>query len=303
MKVKSWYLLPCIRSKDVGRSYLLLKSIAKPIGIEPDRGMDSVVSLKESDFDYWSSQGFSLLITSDGSPSFRIGDGESMHHTAGAYSETEFIYGSIIDQAMQALSKQELTEVNVCVVGLGMGYIEMCVAKMALHYDIPASKVRITSWESSPVLRENFQNWILEKAILSAVGLYDCIESYFSSGNPDRYKIKSWLKELYSLNRLCLCEALDQNSLKTFLVSQSADRSWNVVCYDAFSAKTTLHLWAQDFLGMFLDNLKTAPCWFSTYACTGILKRALKNAGFTLDIKEGFAGKKNSTFAIKLTTI
>jgi tRNA U34 5-methylaminomethyl-2-thiouridine-forming methyltransferase MnmC len=38
----------------------------------------------------------------------------------------------------------------------------------------------------------------------------------------------------------------------------------------------------------------------STYACTGHLKRALIAAGFKLEIREGYASKRDSTLAYRL---
>ncbi len=47
-------------------------------------------------------------------------------------------------------------------------------------------------------------------------------------------------------------------------------------------------------------NEQNEPVFFSTYACTGVLRRALANEGFLVEKRMGFQGKRNSTIATRI---
>jgi len=74
-----------------------------------------------------------------------------------------------------------------------------------------------------------------------------------------------------------------------------AERKYECIFYDAFSSKTSPHLWEQGFLENFWSQIAAEKCLVTTYACTGALKRSLKANGFELILREGFHSKRNST--------
>ncbi|HEY1079562.1 MAG TPA: hypothetical protein VGE46_05675, partial [Bdellovibrio sp.] len=112
----------------------------------------------------WKDIGFETEITEDGSFSLRQLEsvdpskykGESMHHSGGACAETLLIYGTPIREILQ-----KITRPNFLIIGLGMGYIEMTIAREALLLGKSAKAVGlITSYESIPELREYFFKWL-----------------------------------------------------------------------------------------------------------------------------------------------
>ena len=101
----------------------------------------------------WRDIGFEIEITGDGSPSLRLLEsvdpakdkGESMHHSGGACAETLLIYGQPI-----ALTLQKVEKAHFLIVGLGLGYIELTIAREALLLGKKADAVGlITSYELS----------------------------------------------------------------------------------------------------------------------------------------------------------
>ncbi|MNL45541.1 bifunctional tRNA (mnm(5)s(2)U34)-methyltransferase/FAD-dependent cmnm(5)s(2)U34 oxidoreductase [compost metagenome] len=76
------------------------------------------------------------------------------------------------------------------------------------------------------------------------------------------------------------------------------DGDYSGILYDAFSSKTTPHLWEEEFLKSFFQ-CAAADAMVSTYACKATLKRALKDSGFEVIVREGFLGKRNSTLALR----
>ncbi len=77
--------------------------------------------------------GFLIETTKDGSPTLRFqNQGESMHHSGGAAAETNYIYGDLISKTLQVLKQ----DCKTCVVGLGLGYIEIAWAQALISQNL-----------------------------------------------------------------------------------------------------------------------------------------------------------------------
>ena len=240
------------------------------------------------------SNAFQLIYTEDGSPTLRpraidhpLGWGEAMHSLKGAFAETLYIYGEAFRRA-EALN----LPARVFSLGLGLGYNEIMAVADSLKRGID---LKIESYEADDFLRSAFMNWV--------------------EGRPD--KETDWLQGVYN----AICESVAQNyalapelvrsSLRKMLQDQrlhlhgpllpttKCPTQQSIILYDAFSAKTTPELWSEPFLVSFLTATADASAVFSTYACTGTLKRALATAGFTVEVRAGFASKRHSTFAFR----
>lgn len=222
---------------------------------------------------------FTIEITEDGSPTLRLPDGgESMHHSGGAAAETDYIYKSVIEAALR-----HLPELKMAVVGLGLGYIEIswAIACLSLNKNLQS---RFISFETEESLKENFLKWV-------------------KTGEPRIY------------NEVCkfMDGSVPPEQIREFIISKSAsesfkgnlisdyekNNSYHLICFDAFSKKTTEELWTEEFLTKFLRESASSECVFTTYACTGSLKRALKNNGFHLIERFRFKSKRESTLAVR----
>ncbi len=194
---------------------------------------------------------------------------ESMHHSAGAAAETEYIYGEAIRLGLSIQKK-----LNFLVVGLGLGYIEILISSLV-------SGQNISSFEIDSDLRKNFLNWIngsIEFEIYNQV----CKSLKL---DPD------FIRQSFQKNKLILNEEL--NLQTTF------EQKNHIICFDAFSAKNSGSLWTEEFLDYFILNACAPDCIFTTYACTGLLKRVLVKHGFKLNPRAGFTGKRDSTLAVR----
>lgn len=187
--------------------------------------------------------------------------------------------------------------------GLGLGYVEILSACFAVRSEMPLSGA---SYESVPELIESFQTWLNPSEALPQVAdhstfkqvpptVYDSILSR-SAGefglNPDQ--VKDALRNAILSKMWVLEEAFSSEKI-------SSATNFHCVAYDAFSSKTSPELWSESFLIDFLRFNCATPCVLSTYACTGALKRALTAAGFHVDVRPGFASKRDSTFAYRLS--
>ncbi|MBY0451839.1 MAG: hypothetical protein K2P92_02310, partial [Bdellovibrionaceae bacterium] len=77
------------------------------------------------------------------------------------------------------------------------------------------------------------------------------------------------------------------------------DNSLNLICFDAFSQQTSQELWSPDFLTRFLAESAHEDCVLTTYACTGHLKKALRDNGFEVIQRPAFRGYRDSTLALR----
>lgn len=236
----------------------------------------------------WEEIGFLWDVTGDGSPTLRLKEvtgpwetGESMHHSGGALQETLMIYGEPLSVGFRLIERP-----RVLSVGLGMGYVEWVAA---------AESVRAN---------RKFEMVTLE----SVQGLVDVFRGYLDESLPAG-ETSSGLAEV--MTRVASAREVEPGALKKRLQEASAAQEWqwtgplgpnaiprgpfHVILYDAFSSKTSPDLWTEDFLRELLAKIAAPDCVFTTYACTGALKRALKANGFTVEQREGFMGKRHST--------
>ncbi len=214
-------------------------------------------------------------LTEDGSPSLRLRHsavptlttGELMHHQGGALTETLYIYQPVLDWACE-----NTLPLKVVSVGLGLGYNEMLSAARAAFWK--TTEIEIISYEKDPFLRENFKSWLRDEGgPLSPV--YDLIASQMA-------KVLS----------------LDLSSLGAESILEFKGTA---ILFDAFSQKTSPDLWNYDFLKKFVQAQTCESCALGTYASTTLLKKVLLEEGFDLRPQKGFLGKRESTFAVRLS--
>lgn len=226
------------------------------------------------------------ITTEDGSPSLSLPPTwEPMHSLEGAFSETLYIYQPTVEAALKNAIKPVFLSV-----GLGLGYNEILIACETLQHK--RKELKIYSYESENFLIYNFMNWIKGQPSESdLLEVYDRILQRFS----ECYKLPT------SAIKMTLLEWLETNQLKlnNSLSEETTLVPANAILFDAFSSKTTASLWTQDFLNYFFTQSTGDPCYLSTYACTGELKRTLEKYGFEVEKRKGFGKKRQSTFASK----
>lgn len=239
--------------------------------------------------------GFTLEATGDGSPTLRLktaslmdrpGEiinrpGESMHHSAGAFSETCYIYGPLLHWGLKNHGA-----CTVLSIGLGLGYVEILTATLASR--LKHSQWLMASFEIVEGLRNSFVESLQNKNDFEN-SIYGDIAGRFGGqlGIPIE-DIRSQLAKALNEDRL---------QIKGDLLASPLEKSrYHVVCQDAFSRKTNPNLWEELFLAHLLQAIHS-PGVLGTYASLGPLKRALRAQDFQMLIRDGFHGKRNCTMA------
>ncbi len=235
----------------------------------------------------WQENGYQLIATDDGSPTLRWTQSEtqeSMHHMGGAYTETQLIYGEPLRDSLKKGGRHFLS------VGLGLGYNEILLAIEALKHQLSPDQILLKSFESEKFLNSQFLAWCHHHAKPEQTFIYDQILSFFNSPFQ-ALEIRYWLAQAHQMGHWILEGALSENT--------SLAAEYECIMYDAFSSKTSPLLWQESFLTQFLQAVASPNCQFSTFACTGNLKRALKATGFEVVLRPGFQSKRNSTLGLR----
>lgn len=194
-----------------------------------------------------------------------------MHHSGGAFSETIYIYEPVVKAAFERFENPTIVSV-----GLGLGYNEILVAKRAA-----GKPCNLVSFESDENLRNCFQEFM--KGNFSPLNqLYHKICRYFE---VDEAEIQEWFQK-----QNWRCEPA--------LVSpKQIPAPVHGFLWDAFSKNSTPELWEEKFLIECLSRGVTGST-VATYASNSVLKRSLKATGYHVDVRDGFQGKRNATFAV-----
>ena len=245
---------------------------------------------------------FFILETADSSLTACFGEDETMHSLRGAFNETVYIYGTALDRSRASIKNSNLaskisaahyissekTSPRTLSLGLGLGYVEI----LSAAYAIKAGETpRGESFELVDDLTASFKAWLEGKPeVLVPHSLYDDVAKRAEDlAGVSVTAIRETLAAAVREEKWLLKPAMT-------LETEYAEK-FHCVAFDAFSAKSTPELWTREFLDRFLNVACDTPCVLSTYACTGHLKRALKDAGFKLEIREGYASKRDSTLA------
>lgn len=226
-----------------------------------------------------------IEITEDGSPTahFNEFEQERMHHSGGAFGETVYIYGPALQFAF---SKTE--QPKVLSLGTGLGYNEILTTAFGILFD---QNFELHSYEASHELNQSLRSWVLEETP-SAVPfeVYD--------------KILALTSELFDIASLDLKKKmrsqLESGNWKLNSAFDVPEHKYNAILYDFFSRKAMERFWTEEYLLEFFNKANEAPCAVATYACTGPLKRGLKNNGFEFMERKGYLWKRTSTFARRM---
>jgi hypothetical protein len=236
---------------------------------------------------------FRFVQTEDGSPTLRFiadtGESEAMHSLQGAFAETAYIYGAALDRLIQ-----EKWPPHVLSMGLGLGYNEVLTAAQWTATGRGDNDIYVESFEIDPDLRTFFAEWSRGGSDLPrefSQAYDEILKRCSAQASVDAPLVRKRLANWLSSGQFVLREAL--------MPATGFPRRFSCFLFDAFSSKSTPELWAEDFLIAFLSRTANDHAVFSTYACTGGLKRALKTSGFELAIREGYASKRDCTFAVR----
>lgn len=221
-------------------------------------------------------QARSIVITEDGSQTvFDPASGESFHSRFGARSESEWIF---IEAGYRYAIKGK-NQLSILEIGFGTG-LNALLTSFNCKKDL--SKINYVALEAYP----------LPKEIISTLSYFELIDDPQSES------------EFHCLHSAHNKEMMVNNLLSFTLLNlkledwEGSDKEFDLVYFDAFSPEAQPELWTEGIFRKLYFCMKPGGV-LVTYCCKGIVKRALKSAGFNIEKLPGPKGKREILRAIK----
>jgi len=222
-----------------------------------------------------------------------------MHSRSGALSETLHVYGPLA-----ALIADKKVPPCVLIVGLGLGYVEMCVAGAWLAAG-GGEELLLVSYETDARLREGFLDFLRNDLEFIEDTSTSCNSAALPQLHANIMKataahfgvspraLHGFLRALCEKGSFRILEAFGEREAKCV-----AGAPFGGVFFDAYSASTSADLWTDEILTA-VFALAGAQAGFACYASRTSLKRAARAAGFRVVSRAGFAGKRECTLALR----
>ncbi|NIJ56046.1 tRNA (5-methylaminomethyl-2-thiouridine)(34)-methyltransferase MnmD [Dyadobacter arcticus] len=214
-----------------------------------------------------------LIVTEDGSHSlFSSQFNQQYHSLHGALNEAEHIY---INLGLRPILENANVTIQVFEMGFGTGLNAFLAWKLADKLEKP---VYYTSVEAFPVsledaLKLNYQS------LLNETGFMKLHEIPWSTQNQ--------ISPYFSFRK-------EDTQLQNF----TSETLFDVIFYDAFDPRAQPELWTAEIFGKIAAQTCTGGV-LVTYSSKGIVKRALRAAGFVVQRHRGPGKKTHVLKAIK----
>ena len=222
-----------------------------------------------------------LQATEDGSltlytPRF----GEHYHSTHGAVQESRHIYtGFALKGRLATWHQDKERPLRLFEVGLGTGLNALLTALIANKEQIP---IHYTSIEKYPLPKEIFHHLSYEDVI--GEGSDELLRRLHESPWGEDVSITPF----FTLHKVL-------GDLTDYVFPQALD----VVYYDAFSPEAQPELW-EERLFLSLYDAMNCQATLATYCAKGVVRRALQQAGFSVERLPGPPGKREVLRAVKV---
>jgi len=217
-----------------------------------------------------------FVISEDGSHTLFVPElKEHYHSTHGAINESKHVFiNAGLHKALEGKQK-----INILELGFGTGLNALLTFVEVKQKDC---FVNYTSYETYP----------LEEAIYSKLNYPDLISGNVKDVFLQMHKA-SWNKEFHISENFVLNKIND----KIENLSEKSEK-YDLIYFDAFAPDIQKELWTEELFNK-IFNVMNPGGILVTYSAKGIVKRALKSAGFVLENLPGPIGKREITRAVK----
>lgn len=219
-----------------------------------------------------------LQTTTDGSHTLFVPEmNEHYHSTNGALQESEVVF---IQNGLHHLPTC-LKEINILEVGFGTGLNALLTV---LEAKKQRRKMNYVAIEPFPVSAE-----ILESLNFATIIGGTEASGYYKKLHEAGWAYPSFLSDYFIISKIQA--KLEDISLR--------DEQFHLIYFDAFGPDVQPELWTEEIFTQLYKCLKPDGI-LVTYSCKGIVKRALKTAGFSIEKLPGPAGKREVLRAMKI---
>jgi len=174
-----------------------------------------------------------------------------------------------------------IKEINLLEVGFGTGLNALLTV---LEAKKQRRKINYVAIEPEPVAEE-----IIEKLNYAEIIGSTEAAGYFKKIREAGWRYPEFLSDYFIISKI-------QSQLQDVTLR---DEQFHLVFFDAFGPDVQPELWTEQVFAQLYKCLKPDGI-LVTYSCKGIVKRALKAAGFTIEKLPGPAGKREVLRAMKI---
>ena len=211
-----------------------------------------------------------LVVTEDGSHTLRVDElNEHYHSTFGAINESRHVF---IEAGLHHLLDREVGEISILEVGFGTGLNALLTL---LDTKVKDVHVNYTALEAFP----------LDEDTWSALNYAEILGSDEISGLYQKTHTSTWGEPTEIRPGFMLEKA--HIKLEGFASSKKFD----LVYFDAFGPDVQPELWTEQVFRQ-IARMTTTGGILVTYSCKGLVRRALKAAGYSIEKIPGPTGKR-----------
>lgn len=226
-----------------------------------------------------------VVTSEDGSRTLSLTDAdESYHSMFGAVTESRHIYtGAGLEYLVSTLGEDK--SIRILEIGFGTGL--NCLLTALHAYENPAVSLHYTTIEKYPVTPEEIE-------MLDHPSLFE----------KTRHKAKilsaaihgaAWEEESAVLKNMTLLKIEDDIC---DALPRLVDGKFNLVYFDAFAPDLQPELWSLENFKRIFESMEKGGV-LVTYSSKGVVKTALREAGFEVSRLKGPKGKRHMVRAVK----
>ncbi len=206
------------------------------------------------------------VITSDGSATlYNPTSGEHYHSTFGAIQESRHIF---IEAGLSLFLKQ--SHISLFEVGFGTGLNALLSMKLGEEQGV---NIHYTAVELYPIFPEESQQLNYPSLLEMDASLF--LRMHESPQMQTSLTVHFYLEKIHEPFQELLFEP----------------ELFDVVYFDAFSPESQPEMWTEEGFEKLYQAIKPGGV-LVTYSCKGLVKRALKSAGFRIEKLPGPPGKR-----------
>ena len=214
------------------------------------------------------------VVSNDGSHTlFSERFGETYHSSFGAIQESKHIF---MDAALN-VAAGGLNPVNIFEVGFGTGLNALMALKFAMDNHVNTTYVAVEAFPVLPAVIEQLNYPLLLKVDRKIYTTMHESKGSFIEVTP-----------FFSLKVV-------ESTLQDYELKEAF---FDVVFFDAFSPESQPEMWKQSCFEKIFNGMRAGGV-LTTYSSKGIVKRALKSAGFSVEKLPGPPGKREFVRAMK----
>lgn len=219
-----------------------------------------------------------LIVTEDGSHTLKAeGLQEHYHSTFGAINESRHVF---VEAGLLRVLENEAPAISILEVGFGTGLNALLTL---LEKKSAGVEINYLAIEAYPLLEETWTR--LNYADLLGE---ENTKTIFGRLHSSKWNEPALILPGFNLEK--------RNSK---LESFTADESFDLVYFDAFSPEVQPELWTEGIFRNIYSMTKPGGI-LVTYSCKGSVKRALKAAGFDIEKLPGPKGKREMLRGVKI---